>query len=93
MPMLTLFVRLSFLVNPNLIISLEHKQIHPSDEERSITDGIPPSVSHIFASFHSSRQGWLWSRLGFTASNFVIEVEFKVGNFWSTCLSSLLNII
>ena len=92
MPMLTLFVRLSFLVNPNLIISLEHKQIHPSDEERSITDGIPPSVV-IFASFHSSPQGWLWSRLGFTASNFVIEVEFKVSDFWPTFLSSLLNII
>jgi len=25
-----------------------------------------------------SQMGWLWSRLGFTASNFVIEVEFKI---------------
>ncbi len=23
-------------------------------------------------------QGWLWSRLALTASNFVIEVEFKI---------------
>ena len=38
---------------------LEHKQIHPSHEEHSITDGILPTVSHCcINSFKSHRDGY-----------------------------------
>ena len=86
----TLFVRLSFLIQILYFpLVLEHKQIHPSDEERSITDGTALCFSYLHH-FIQVPQGWLWSRLGFTASNFVIEVEFKVGDFNPTFLSGLL---
>ena len=38
-------------------------------------------------------QGWLWSRLAFTASNFVIEVEFKVSKAKPTSYPSSSDII
>ena len=84
----TLFVPLSFSRQLKILPSsrlLEHKQIRPFDKERSITDGTALCFSY-FHHFIQVPQGWIWSRLGFTASNFVVEVEFKVGDFKLTFL-------
>jgi hypothetical protein len=66
---------------------VEFQQIRSVDTQCRIADGtyFRLQVSSLISG--CIRQGWLWSRLPLTATNFIVEVEFKVRNIVFTPIS------
>lgn len=60
------------------LLSPEHQQTRSPHACKAVTNGSLSVVGFQSMPLTRPTQGWLWSRVPLTASNFVLEVEFKV---------------
>jgi hypothetical protein len=68
----------------------EFQQIRSVDTQCPIADGTY-SWRQVSSLIFCIPQGWLWSRLPLTATNFIIELEFKVCSIASPDIYRLLS--